>query len=259
MIELAPQHKRGLVLAQPLMNATGTLGFADEYRGLIDFASLGAFVTNPITYHARTPATSPNALTTAEGVLIHTGLPNPGLRQALRRYRRDWLRLGPPIILHLAATALEDVRRSRDVLEREDSLSGVELGLRDDVSEGEMEALIRAMRGGQPLLVRLPSTRTAELAEAAVRAGADGLVVSAPPRSTSDADGQTITGRMYGPAQFVAALEAVRAVVALNLDVPLVGAGGVYSIERAREMLAAGAVAVQLDAVLWREPGIIED
>lgn len=257
MIELAPNHKRGLVLCARLMNAAGVLGFANEYRGLIDLAALGAFVTNPITFHARTPATPPNALAIHDGLLIHTGLPNPGLRAALRRYRRDWLRLGVPVIAHCAATTLDDVRRGRDWLERDDSVSGVELGLRDDVAAGEMEALIRAARGGQPLLVRLPVARAAELAEAAVRAGVDCLVVSAPPRLSVAVADRTITGRAYGPAQFTPALEAVRAVAALDLGVPLVAAGGVYSIENVREMLSAGAVAVQLDAVLWRDPGLI--
>ncbi|MGQ0604674.1 MAG: hypothetical protein ACT4QE_23590 [Anaerolineales bacterium] len=257
MIELAPNHKRGLVLRAPLMNAAGTLGFAGEYRGLIDFASLGAFVTNPITFHTRTAAAPPNAIATPDGLLVHTGLPNPGLRSALRRYRRDWLRLGPPIIVHLAATTLEDVRRSRDALEREDSVSGVELGLRDDVAESEMETLIRAARGGAPLMVRLPYAHSAQLAEAAVRAGADCLTVAGPARLTVDVGGRSVTGRFYGPGQFTAALEALRAVAALNLDVPLIGAGGMYLVENAQATLAAGAVAVQVDAALWRDPGII--
>jgi dihydroorotate dehydrogenase (NAD+) catalytic subunit len=257
MIELAPNHKRGLVLRAPVMNAAGVLGFANEYRGLIDLAALGAFVTNPITFHARTPATPPSALAIHDGLLIHTGLPNPGLRAALRRYRRDWLRLGVPVIAHFAATTLDDVRRGRDWLERDDSVSGVELGLRDDVAAGEMEALIRAARGGQPLLVRLPLLRATELAQAAVRAGADCLVVGAPPRLAVESEVRSITGRVYGPAQFTPVLEAVRAVAALDLGLPLIAAGGVYSIEDVQEMLSAGAVAVQLDAVLWRDPGLI--
>lgn len=257
MIELAPNHKRGLVLRAPVMNAAGVLGFANEYRGWLDFSALGAFVTNPLTFRARTPAAPPNALIISAGVLIHTGLPNPGLRAALRRYRRDWWRLGVPVIVHLAATTREDVLRSRDALEREESVSGVELGLREDVAANEVEAFIRAMRGGQPLLVRLPVARAAELAEAAARAGADCLVVGAPPRISVESDGRTITGRVYGPAQFAAAIEAVRAVAALKLDVPLIGAGGVYSTANVSEMLDAGAVAVQVDAALWRDPDLI--
>ena len=95
-IELAPQHKRGLHLANPVMNAAGVLGFATEYRRLVDFDRLGAFVTNALTATPRTPAHPPNVVELPDGVVLHTGLPNPGVAAALRRYARDWQRLGTP-------------------------------------------------------------------------------------------------------------------------------------------------------------------
>lgn len=148
MIELAPNHKRGLVLRGLLLNAAGVLGFAGEYRGLLDFSQLGAFVTNPLSLHARTPAKPPNAVVLPDGVLIHTGLPNPGLRAALRRFPREWerdlIRPGVPVILHLAATAPAEVQRSIDWIERDERVSGVELGFRDDVTLSELELLTRA-------------------------------------------------------------------------------------------------------------------
>ncbi|MDW8327834.1 MAG: hypothetical protein RMK99_14825 [Anaerolineales bacterium] len=256
MIELSPQHKRGLTLRGPLHNAAGVLGFAGEYRGLLDFSRLGAFITNPITLHARTPAAPPNAVALPDGVLIHTGLPNPGLRVALRRFPREWerdlLRLGVPVIVHLAATTPGEVRRSVDWIEREERVSGVELGFRDDVTAGELELLVRAARG-VPLIARLPAGRGLELAEAAVRAGADALTVSAPPRRTVGG----VTGRYYGRDCLLAALEEVRAVCALLPETPVIGAGGVFTPDDARAMREAGAVAVQLDAVLWRDPGVL--
>jgi dihydroorotate dehydrogenase (NAD+) catalytic subunit len=255
------------------MNAAGVLGFAAEYRGLIDFAALGAFVTNPLTFSARTPARPPNAVPLPDGVLIHTGLPNPGVRAALRRYARDWARMGCPVIVHLAATSVTDVRRSLELLEREDHVSGLELGVRDDVAVDEFAALIRAANGAQPVIVRLPAQRADELCSAAVQAGADALTVGAAVRATSPpvpfstsrilrrgeggAHDLRITGRIYGPDQFSAALEAMRTVMAQNPDVPVIGAGGIFSIENARAMLEAGAVAVQIDAALWRNPSLV--
>ena len=73
-LELAPRHKRGLQLSNPLMNAAGVLGFAGEYRRLVDFSQLGAFVTNALTATPRTPAHPPNVVELPEGVVIHTGL-----------------------------------------------------------------------------------------------------------------------------------------------------------------------------------------
>jgi len=296
MIELALHHKRGLSLSRPVMNASGVLGFAGEYRGLVDFDRLGAFVTNALTAIRRAPAAPPNVIPLPNGVLIHTGLPNPGARAAVRRYAREWARLGPPVIVHLAATTPTEVQRSVDLLERVESVSGLELGLRDDVSVSEAAALIHAARGGPPLIVRLPVLRAAELCAAASQAGADALTVGAPPRSSPPArlragtawggsmppqpapgllsiaknsdgeeeslderDEQNIAGRFYSPENFSMALEAVRQVSAKNLDVPVIGAGGIFSAEAAREMLAAGAVAVQIDAALWNDPRILRD
>ena len=103
--------------------------------------------------------------------------------------------------------------------------------------------VVRAALGGPPLLVRLPVARAAELAPVAAQAGADALVIAAPPRvaaPTGDRD------RHRPPVR--PGLSAGRrwrrcaAVAALDLGLPLIGAGGIYSIEDAQTMLEAGAV-----------------
>lgn len=275
MLELAPHHKRGLAFANPILNASGILGFADEARGWVALPRLGAFVTNALTYEPRTSAHPPNAVPLPNGVLIHTGLPNPGVRAAIRKWNHEWARLGPPVIVHLAATTPDEVRRSLEHLEQAEGVSGVELGFRDDVSAAEAQALIRAALGGPPLVVRVPLARAVELCEVAARAEADAVTVSAPIRASppgllsiplSEGEGKPQekaekrkwSGRLYSPECFPAALEAVRAVASQDLGLPIIGAGGIFSIENARAMLEAGAVAVQLDAVLWNEPQVLQ-
>ncbi len=259
MIELATGHKHGLVLANPLMNAAGILGFSREYHALVDARRLGAFVTNPLTYQPRTPAHPPNAVPVDGGLVIHTGLPNPGVRQALRRWDKEWRRLGVPVILHLTATSPAETARCLDLIERAQGVSAIELGLRDDVSAEETVREVRAALGGPPLLVRLPVERAAELASHAVLAGADALTIAATPRVSAQSGERTVTGRQYGPACLPAAVEAVRAVTALALGLPLVGAGGLYSIEDAWAFLDAGAAAVQVDAAIWTRPQIVAE
>ena len=259
MIDLAPKHKHGLALGSPVMNAAGILGFAREYRGVLDPAHLAAFVTNPLTFKPRTPAHPPNAVELADGLLVHTGLPNPGVRQALRRWDKEWRRLGVPVIVHLAATTAAETVHSLDLIERAQGVAAIELGLRDDVSDFETSQLVRAALGGPPLLVRLPLARTAELAAAALQAGADALTVAAPPRVETRVEAQSVRGRLYGPGCLAGALDAVRAVAALNLGRAIVGAGGIYSVADAQAMLEAGAVAVQIDAAIWTRPQIIEE
>jgi dihydroorotate dehydrogenase (NAD+) catalytic subunit len=259
MIDLAPHHKHGLTLANPVMNAAGTLGFCQEYRGLLDLSRLGAFVTNPLTLRSRTPAHAPNAVPLPDGVVVHTGLPNPGVAAAIRRWDREWRRLGPPVIVHLAATTPAETARGMTLLERTNGVAGIEMGLRDDVSAADLAHLVREALGAQPLLVRLPLARAAELAPAAAKAGADALTIAAPPRGEAPHGDKAVTGRRYGPGLFAQALEALEFVVALNLGLPLVGAGGVYALENVRALLAAGAVAVQVDAAAWTRPAFITD
>ncbi len=257
MIDIAPNHKRGLTLANPVMNAAGVLGFAGEYRGLVDFARLGALVTNPLTLTPRSPARGPNTAPLPDGVLVHTGLPNPGVSGALRRWGREWARLGCPVIVHLAATTPEEVRRAVERLDRLDGVSGIELGLRDDAPPEEAARAVRAARGGPPLLVRLPLPHALEIARAAVEAGADALTVGAPPRLTVSHNDSSFTGRAYRVANLALVLQTLA--MLREMAVPLIGAGGIFAVENARALLAAGAVAVQVDAATWVQPQLINE
>ncbi|MBI5712017.1 MAG: hypothetical protein HZC38_01120, partial [Chloroflexi bacterium] len=85
-MELAPHHNTGLTLTSPLIAGVGAFGFADEYASLVDFSKFGAFITNTITLKPRSPAREQRVIQFAGGVLIHTGLPNPGLSHAIRDY-----------------------------------------------------------------------------------------------------------------------------------------------------------------------------
>ena len=72
--------KYDLEISPPLMNAAGSLGFAPEPSGLVDYSRLGAFVTNPISLRKRTPANSRACLSYPGGLLLHSGYPNPGFQ-----------------------------------------------------------------------------------------------------------------------------------------------------------------------------------
>ncbi len=242
--------KYDLSFSSPLMNAAGTLGFAPDPRGPVDLARLGAFVTNPISLGARTPAHGVRQRSFPGGFLLHTGHPNPGLRAVMRRYAPRWARAPLPVIVHLLAQGVDEVAVMVERLEGMEGVLGLELGLPPDIDEGAACAMVAAGIGELPVIARLPFERVVQLGPGVVEAGAVAVVMGAPRGALPAADGEFFYGRMYGPAIFPGALATVRALA--QREVPVIGAGGVYQQEQAKAILEAGAMAVQLDAVLWR-------
>lgn len=260
MVEITRPGKNSLSIDCPVMPAAGTFGFGDLYRDLVDLDKLGALVTNPVTYQPWNPATGTRVVPLDAGILVHTGLPNPGLGRVISKYRGLWKSLPVPVILHLVSRSAEELQRCLEMTDREDSIAAVELGLPDDISVGDTEWLVGAAleRSEKPLLVRLPFTTTEALARAASDSGAAALVVCAPPRGTArDSGGRLVSGRVYGPLTKPIILRLVGQ-LARRADVPVIGAGGIHNAQDARDYLEAGAVAVQVDSVTWVQPRLIE-
>jgi dihydroorotate dehydrogenase (NAD+) catalytic subunit len=260
-IEITRPGKHVLEVTTPVMPAAGTFGFGDVYGDFIKIDKLGAIVTHPITYEAWDPAVGTRVVPLDAGVLMHTGLPNPGLTKALRLHREGWRRLPVPLILHLVATTEDHVRKSAARLDEEDSVHAIELGLNDDITWQEAEKLVKAAlrRTEKPLLVRLPLLDTYEIAEAVDGAGAGALVISAPPRGTArdPYTGKLVSGRVYGPLVKPMVLRVVSQVIH-RVEAPVIGAGGIHSQQDARDFIEAGAVGVQVDSITWIRPQMLE-
>ena len=243
------------------MNSTGTLGYGDQYHDLIDLSALGAFVTNPLTYTMWSPATGTRVVPVDSGVLVHTGLPNPGLSKVIEENRAVWERMPTPVIAHVVVNKADEVRQSVELLEREESVDAIELGMSDDISAAEIEWYMRSVSGRaeKPLLVRLPFGATFDQANAAVDGGADALVVFAPPRGTArDRSGRLVAGRIYGPLVHPIALRMVGQLARRLSTVPLIASGGIHSPQQARDYIEAGASAVQVGSAVWSDPKLIE-
>jgi len=246
--------KYELPLRSPLLNAAGSLGFAPDPHSPLDLSRLGAFVTNPVSSQPRTPAHGSRYLPFPGGFLLHTGHPNPGLSAVIRRCGERWRRAGLPVIVHLLAQSAKDISSMIRRLEIVEGVAGIELGLPSDMDTRAACALAQAAGGELPVIVRLPVERAMELAQAlAVQARQTTIaaVSLAPPRGALPGpDGALVSGRLYGPAIFPLALAGLR--VVLQTGLPVIGGGGVYTLQQAEAMLAAGAMAVELDTVLWR-------
>lgn len=242
--------KYDLSLGKSYLNAAGTLGFTPDLHGPVDLTRLGAFITNPVSLGKRTPARGPRYLPFPGGFLLHTGYPNPGLRDTIRRCRERWARSPIPIIIHLLAENVNDLPAMVRQVEALEGVIGIELGLPKEVNANIVRLLTAAALGELPVIVRLPLERAVEAAPAAIQAGAAMISLGAPRGAFPARAGNLLHGRLYGPALFPQALAVVKELS--QSGIPLIGAGGLYRQEHCDAMLSAGAQAVQLDALLWR-------
>jgi dihydroorotate dehydrogenase len=242
--------KYDLFIQPPYMNAAGSLGFAPNPHGPVDLSRLGAFVTNPVSLKARTVARGRRFASFPGGFLLHTGYPNPGMSAAIRRYASRWARSDLPVIVHLLVQHVSDLPGMIGRLETLEGVVGVELGLPPEVERGELQAYVQTASGELPVIVRLPFETALNLASAALEAGAAAVSLS-PPRGLVIGEADDLSrGRLYGPGLLPQSLGLVQALA--QLGIPMIGSGGIYNERQAADMLDLGALAVQLDACLWR-------
>jgi dihydroorotate dehydrogenase (NAD+) catalytic subunit len=257
MIDLAPNNPYGLTLSSPVLTAAGCFGYGVEYARLVEIERIGAIVTSSTTAQRRRTARPPRLAETPAGVLATGPWPNPGLDRVVERYAPIWAAWRTPVLLSIVGASPAEYAAIAAALEGVEGIAGLELNLADQAERAA--AIVAATRAATqlPLLAKLPPLETglAELARAVAAAGADAITACAGPRAlTIDAHGERIEGMLCGPALRPLALRRV-AEVAAAVEVPVIGCGGIATAEDARQVLAAGARAVQLGAALLADPG----
>ena len=265
MIELAPHHKYGLPLKTPVMAASGAAGYGDAYSDMIDYSLLGALVTNPVSLRPRKAARGPRLRIHSEHLVVHTGLPNPGIKIVIQKYRNAWERLPIPVIVHILATTPGETAKAATTLSNVRGVVGIELGLADNTrSDRAIQMVHAATEGDLPVIVRIPFGRTDELLPLLAEEGISALTLTAPPRvvlppeeSEYCKDMRFFRGRLYGPVVYPLLLDTLSR-WARKLPVPIVACGGIQSARQALACLHLGATAVQIDAVTWRNPTLLQ-
>jgi dihydroorotate dehydrogenase (NAD+) catalytic subunit len=233
-----------LDLASPWLNAAGMLGYAPGPAWNWPKPQ-GAFITNPLSLHARTPAHNRAALPYPGGALLHSGLPNPGLRRALREHASAWRRSSLPVWPHLFGSP-EEIHSMVRLLEEVEGVAALEISIPLEADAALALALLEAARGELPLIACLPLqlARAPWLAGLGT-AGASALHLDAP---RGQLDG--ISGRLAGPGLLPLAMDALQAALVCNL--PVIAGGGVFTCEDGEKFLEAGAYAAVVDTALWR-------
>ncbi len=179
MLELAPNHKAGLAVANPILLGGGVVGCAEYPPQSLKEAGLGAVVVGPFTLSSRRGATPPRLAVGLGGYVLQAGLQNRGAGSSVKRFGRTWRRLGVPVVAQIADIEPEDALRTAAHLARSEAVAGLELLVHPASSEGDVHNLVAslALEGELPLWVKLPYANASQLAPVAARAGAGALVV----------------------------------------------------------------------------------
>jgi dihydroorotate dehydrogenase (NAD+) catalytic subunit len=263
----------GLELSNPVMVASGTFGFGEEYAPLMDVNALGGLVTKGVSLEPRKGNPAPRTAETPAGMLNSVGLENPGLESFLQD-KVPWLgSIRPAVVVNIfGSTAKEygELARRLDTVEEVDALEvniscpnvkqgGITFGSDPDQAR-EVSQRVRDATS-KPVLVKL-SPNVTDIVEIAARVAGtaiDGLTLINTLRGLAldYRTGQPLLGSgiggLSGPAIRPVAVRAVYE-VASEVDVPVVGCGGIVCWQDAVEFMRAGAHAVQVGSATFRNP-----
>src|SRR5256886_11728024 len=115
--ELAPHHKSGLLLRNPVITAAGTFGYGIEYAKIAEIQRLGAIICKGTTLHARSGNAQPRTVETSSGMLNAIGLQNPGVRTVIKRYASIWETWQVPVIVNIAGETTREHAQPSETVE----------------------------------------------------------------------------------------------------------------------------------------------
>ena len=263
-----------LKLANPILVASGTFGYAREMASLVDLARLGGIVPKTITAQPRVGNAPARTIETTGGMLNSIGLDNDGIDAFIEHHLPYLASLNSPTIVSIAGRTCQEFIEMSAQLDGLDGVAAIELNIScPNVSGGvdfgtdpvACEQLVAGCRGAcsLPILAKLtPNVADlAGIAKAAEAGGADGislintcLGMAVDWRRRRPLLGN-VMGGLSGPAIKPIALRAVFQ-AARAVSIPLVGIGGIANIDDVMEFLVTGASAVQIGTANFYDPTV---
>ena len=272
-VELAPQRKYGLTLANPVMVASGTFSNGIEFRKVFDTDRLGAIVSKGTTLLPRKGNATPRTVETAAGMLNSIGFHNIGVERLIRDVAPVWDTWKVKVLVNILG---DTPREYADLARRLDGvpgvagielniscpnleLGGMEYGVDPNAAAEVTAATLRATQ--LPVVVKLTPnvTDVVSIARAVESAGADALTVSNTLLGMSIDIGRRrpLLGRgmggLSGPAVKPVILRQVYQ-VAGAVKIPVIASGGIMNATDAVEYLMAGASAIQVGTATFINP-----
>jgi len=265
----------GVHLSNPILTASGTFGYGDEFSPFLDLGRLGGLVTKGLSPRPREGNPPPRIVETPSGMLNAIGLQNVGVERFVSEKLPLLRRHQTKVIANVFGETLEEYRTVCQRLDAVEGVHALELnvscpntergGMTFGTDPGALAEVTAAAREATslPLWVKLTPNVTdiAQMAKAAVGAGADALsLINTFTGMTVDVERRRSTlanlrGGLSGPAIRPLALYLLHE-VRQAVDVPLVGIGGISSVDDVLQFLVVGACAVQVGTANYVDPGI---
>jgi len=263
----------GVKFSNPVLVASGTFGYGEEYKSLIDLNKLGGIITKSITLDPREGHPPPRTFETPSGMLNAIGLANVGVEKFIKK-KLPYLRsLKTRIIVNVAGSTVSEYvevvkklnrRRGIDMLEINISCPNVkEGGIAFGSKTKSAYDCIKAVKENTsyPIIAKLSPNVTdiVEIANAVQEAGADAIsLINTLIGMAIDIEKMrpvlaNVTGGLSGPAIKPVALAMVWKVVKA-VKVPVIGLGGIMNTEDALEFILAGASMIQVGTANFVDP-----
>lgn len=264
-----------LTLKNPVMTASGTFGYGEEFADFIDLNRLGGIVVKGTTLAPRQGNPYPRMAETPSGMLNAVGLQNKGVDHFVNEIYPRIRDLDTAIVVNVSGSTIDDYVGVCERLQGLDRIAAIEVNIScPNVKQGGMsfgttcdgaqhvvEAVRRVWRGTMMVKLTPNVTDIAEIARAVEAAGADavsltntflGMAIDVERRQPRLS---TITGGLSGPCIRPIAVRMVWQ-VAQAVKIPVIGLGGIMSGRDAVEFMLAGATAVQIGTANFIDPQI---
>ena len=272
-LDLSVQLGR-LSLANPILVASGTFGYAREMEQLVDLSRLGGILPKTITKVPRAGNHPWRTVETSAGLLNSIGLDNDGIKAFIEHHLPYLASLETSVIVSIAGRSEDEFVELANRLSQERGIAALELNIScPNVTHGVdygtdptlCEQLVAHVRKqcDLPVVAKLTPnvTRIADIASAAAAGGADAVsLINTVLGMAIDWKRQrpmlgNVVGGLSGPAIKPIALCCVHQ-VARAVDIPIIGIGGISSIDDVMEFLVAGASAVQIGTANYYNPTV---